>query len=61
MLSEKSKAEIQKLRSEYPDPQSALVGALSLAQEEYGGWLPAEALQQVRSSLTVSGSRTLTP
>jgi NADH-quinone oxidoreductase E subunit len=47
VLSEKSKLEIEKLRGEYPDPQSALVAALYLAQKDSEGWLPAEALAQV--------------
>jgi len=47
MLSDGSKAAIQKLRDEYPDPQSALLAALYLAQEECGGWLPPEAQEQV--------------
>jgi NADH-quinone oxidoreductase subunit E len=51
VLSEKSKAEIEKLRGEYPDPQSALLAALNLAQKDYGGWLPQEALAQVAGEM----------
>ncbi len=47
MLSEQSKAEIRRIRDEYPDPQSALVPALFLAQQEYGGWLSEGALDEV--------------
>ena len=47
MLSEKSKAEILKIRDEFPDPQSALLPALCLAQEDYGGWLPEAAFDEV--------------
>lgn len=47
MLSEKAKAEILKIRDEYPDPQSALLPALYLAQHDYGGWLPEAAYDEV--------------
>lgn len=47
MLSAESRAEIEKIRDEYPDPQSALLPALHLAQKEYGGWLPDQALAEV--------------
>lgn len=47
MLSEKSRAEILRIRDEYPDPQSTLLPALYLAQRDYGGWLPKEALDEV--------------
>lgn len=49
MLSEQSKAEILKIREEYPDAQSALLPALHRAQEDYGGWLPEEAYDEVAS------------
>ena len=47
MLSEKSRAEIQRLRREYPDSHSALLPALYLAQRDYGGWLPEPAFDAV--------------
>jgi NADH-quinone oxidoreductase E subunit len=47
LLSETSKAEIRKIRDEYPDSHSALLPALSLAQRDYGGWLPQEAFDEV--------------
>jgi NADH-quinone oxidoreductase E subunit len=47
VLSEESKAEILRIRAEYPDPQSALLPALCLAQRDYGGWLPEEAFDEV--------------
>jgi NADH-quinone oxidoreductase subunit E len=47
VLSEQSKREIRKIRDEYPDPQSALLPALYLAQQEYGGWLPEQAFDEV--------------
>lgn len=47
MLSEQAKKEILKIRDEYPDPQSALMPALHLAQQDYGGWLPEGAFDEV--------------
>ncbi len=47
MLSEQSKREIRRIRDEYPDPQSALLPALYLAQQDYCGWLPEQALDEV--------------
>jgi NADH-quinone oxidoreductase E subunit len=47
MLSSESKAEIQKIRKEYPDQKSALLPALYLAQQDFGGWLPEAAFDQV--------------
>jgi len=47
VLTEQSRAEIARLQREYPDPQSALLGALALAQKDYGGWLPDRALEEV--------------
>jgi NADH-quinone oxidoreductase subunit E len=47
VLSDQSKAEINRIRDEYPDPQSALLPALRLAQQDYGGWLPQEAFDEV--------------
>jgi NADH-quinone oxidoreductase subunit E len=46
-LSEESKANILKMRDEYPDPQSALLPALCLAQQDFGGWLPEAAFDEV--------------
>lgn len=47
MLSEQAKAEILRIQDEYPDPQSALLPALYLAQQDHGGWLPEEAFDEV--------------
>jgi NADH-quinone oxidoreductase subunit E len=44
-------ARIQKLREEYPRSRSAVLPALRLAQEEYSGWLPPEALRDVAAAL----------
>jgi NADH-quinone oxidoreductase subunit E len=46
-------AEIQEVAKRYPDPRSAILPALRLAQEQYG-WLPREALEQVGEALDLS-------
>ena len=43
--------EIQELRARYPDPRSAVLPALQLAQERHGGWLPEEAFREVGDAL----------
>jgi len=52
-LSDKSKAEIRKICDEYPDPQSAVLPALALAQRDYGGWLPKAAFDEVAAVLNL--------
>jgi len=47
-------SEIHKLRKRYPDPTSAVLPALRLAQEEHDGWLPPEALREVADALEVT-------
>jgi NADH-quinone oxidoreductase E subunit len=46
--------EIAKLRERYPEKTSAVLPALRLAQEEHGGWLPPDALQEVADALDVT-------
>ena len=43
--------EIQELRARYPDPRSAVLPALRLAQERHGGWLPDESFREVADAL----------
>ena len=43
--------EIQEIRGRYPDPLSAVMPALQLAQAEHGGWLPPEAFREVADAL----------
>ena len=45
---------IETLREQYPEPRSAVLPALRLAQEEHGGWLPPEAIREVADSLEVT-------
>jgi NADH-quinone oxidoreductase subunit E len=47
VLKEESRVEIARLQKEYPDQQSALLAALALAQQDYGGWLPDRAFDEV--------------
>ncbi len=53
MLSDKARAEIQQLKARYPHPNSALLPALALAQEETG-WLSPEALEEVAEAMGLS-------
>jgi NADH-quinone oxidoreductase subunit E len=53
VLSEQSKTEILKIRDEYPDAQSALLPALRLAQQDYGGWLPEDAFDEVATLMNL--------
>ena len=43
--------EVQKLRTRYPDPLSAVMPALRLAQEENGGWLSPDAIREVAAAM----------
>jgi NADH-quinone oxidoreductase subunit E len=47
MLSPKAIEEIEAYKARYPDPRSALMPALYVAQEENGGWLTKEAMEDV--------------
>lgn len=42
---------VQRLKSLYPDPLSAVLPALQLAQSEHGGWLPEAAFREVADAL----------
>lgn len=54
MLSEESKSRIKAFRKEYPDPGSALLPALYLAQKDYGGWLPDQAYEELASEMDLA-------
>lgn len=51
MFSEQAKTTLAKIIAKYPDKKAALLPALWLAQEEYGGWLPTEAMAEVAGYL----------
>jgi NADH-quinone oxidoreductase subunit E len=47
-------SEIQKIAKRYPDSKSAILPALRLAQEEHGGWLSREAIEEVGEALDLT-------
>jgi len=46
--------EIREAAAPYPDPRSGVMNGLRLAQKEYGGWLPLEALAEVAEALELT-------
>ena len=46
--------EIREAAEPYPDPRSGVMSGLRLAQREYGGWLPPEALAEVAEALELT-------
>jgi NADH-quinone oxidoreductase subunit E len=54
MFSEDAKKTLDKIITKYPTKKSALLPALWLAQEEYGGWLPPEAMEEVAGYLDLT-------
>jgi NADH:ubiquinone oxidoreductase subunit E len=49
-----NEAQVQKLRRQYPDPLSAVMPALRLAQEANGGWLSPDAIREVADALELT-------
>ena len=45
---------IREAAEPYPDRRSAVMSGLRLAQHEYGGWLPPEALVEVAEALDLT-------
>ena len=45
---------IRKITARYPQRRSAIMPALRLAQESYGGWLPPGALREVADALDLT-------
>lgn len=56
MLTEAGIARIEEICKSYPTKKSAVVPALFVAQHEYGGWLPREAMVEVAEVLDLSES-----
>src|SRR3954463_13166472 len=50
-LSAASRAEIDGLRGRYPTTEAVLLPALHIAQRQWGGWLPDEAIAAVAEEL----------
>jgi NADH-quinone oxidoreductase E subunit len=46
--------QVDAIRAEYPDPRSAVLPVLRLAQEQHGGWLPPEAFREVADALDLT-------
>ena len=46
--------EIREAAAPYPDKESAVMSGLRMAQHEYGGWLPPEALVEVAEALELT-------
>ena len=46
--------EVQAIRKGYPDPLSAVLPALQLAQERNGGWLSEETLREAADALELT-------
>ena len=56
LLSDRSRAEIDRWIAKYPPErkQSAVMAALRIAQEQNGGWLPADLIEAVAQYLEMS-------
>ncbi len=46
--------QVEEVAAGYPEPRSAILPALRLAQERHGGWLPVEALREVAETLELT-------
>ncbi|MCS6862274.1 MAG: NADH-quinone oxidoreductase subunit NuoE [Abditibacteriales bacterium] len=55
-LSDEARQKIQEIAARYPRRISATIPALYVAQAEYGGWLPKEAMVEVAEELDVPPS-----
>jgi NADH-quinone oxidoreductase subunit E len=56
-FSEAALAEIQALRPRYPTAEALLLPVLHIAQREWGGWLPDEAIAAVAEELELPVSK----
>jgi NADH:ubiquinone oxidoreductase subunit E len=48
--------EVQEILARYPEPRSAVLPALQLAQSRNGGWLPEAAFREVADALDVTAA-----
>jgi NADH-quinone oxidoreductase subunit E len=55
-LTSEARAEIDALRKRYPTTQAVLLPALHIAQRQWGGWLPDEAIAAVAAELDLPPS-----
>ncbi|HSV73747.1 MAG TPA: NAD(P)H-dependent oxidoreductase subunit E [Chthonomonadales bacterium] len=51
LLSQAALEEIERIARRYHEPRAAMLPALWVAQREYGGWIPRDALEAVASAL----------
>ena len=51
LFSDKAIAQLDAILTHYPDKKSCILPALWIAQREYGGWLPPEAMLEVSARL----------
>lgn len=56
MFTEEAKEQLDNLLKKYPTKKAALLPALWLAQEQYDGWLPPEAMREVAGYLDLSAA-----
>jgi NADH-quinone oxidoreductase subunit E len=56
-LSDAGRAELDALRSRYPTAEAVLIPALHIAQREWGGWLPDEAIEAVAAEVDLPPAR----
>jgi NADH-quinone oxidoreductase subunit E len=47
-------AQVRKLAAQFPDPKTAILPALRLAQEQNGGWLDTESFERVGEALELT-------
>jgi NADH-quinone oxidoreductase subunit E len=52
-----AQAEIDELRKRYPTAEAALIPVLHIAQREWGGWLPDEAVAAVARELGLPAAK----
>jgi len=57
VLPEAARAELDEIRKRYPTNEAALLPALHIAQREWGGWLPDEAIEAVAHELALAPAK----
>jgi NADH-quinone oxidoreductase subunit E len=56
-LPAETRAQIEALRSRYPTAEALLLPALHLAQRQFGGWLPDDAIEAVAHELELAPAK----
>jgi len=52
-----ARAELDEIRKRYPTTEASMLPALHIAQREWGGWLPDEAIEAVAAELGLPSAR----